>query len=54
LVPFCKFVSQHNPVSEIYGQFLWPHGLIIALICNVYCGTIYRQVRAFPNHVQSI
>ena len=25
-----------------------------ALTCTVNCGTLYRQVHAFPNHVQSI
>ena len=27
--------------------------LICALTCTVNCGTLYRQVCAFPNHVQS-
>ena len=40
-------------LSELYRQFLRPHGLIFALTCNVNCGTLYRQVCAFPNHVQS-
>ena len=31
-----------------------PHGLVFALICIVSCDTLYRQVCAFPNHVQSI
>ena len=31
-----------------------PHGLVFALICTVSCETLYRQVCAFPNHVQSI
>jgi hypothetical protein len=39
---------------ELYGQFLWPHGLVFALTCTVNHGTLYRQVCAFPNHVQSI
>ena len=54
LVPFPRSVRQHNPVSELYGQFLRPHGLVFALTCTVNCGTYYRQVCAFPNHVQSI
>uniref|UniRef100_A0A8C7SK17 Uncharacterized protein n=1 Tax=Oncorhynchus mykiss TaxID=8022 RepID=A0A8C7SK17_ONCMY len=29
-------------------------GLVFALTCTVNCGTLYRQVCAFPNHVQSI
>ncbi|KAK6327106.1 hypothetical protein J4Q44_G00027510, partial [Coregonus suidteri] len=31
-----------------------PHSLVFALTCTVNCGTLYRQVCAFPNHVQSI
>ena len=27
LVPFSRSVPQHNPVSELYGQFLRSHGL---------------------------
>jgi hypothetical protein len=36
-------------LSELYG-----HGLVFALTCTVNCGTLYRQVCAFPNHVQPI
>jgi hypothetical protein len=54
LVPFPRSVPQHNPVSELYGQFLRPHGLVFALICTVNCGTLYRQVCAFTNNIQSI
>ncbi|CDQ77751.1 unnamed protein product [Oncorhynchus mykiss] len=36
------------------GQFLRPHGLVFALTCTVFCGTLYRQVCVVPNHVQSI
>ena len=46
--------DRHSHVSELYGQFLWPHGLVYALTCTVNCGTLYRQMCAFPNHVQSI
>jgi hypothetical protein len=53
LVPFPRSVSWHNPVSELYGQYLRLHGLVFALTCTVICGTLYRQVCAFPNHVQS-
>jgi hypothetical protein len=53
LVCFPRFVLRHNPVSELYGQFLRPRGLVFALTCTVNCGTLYRQVCAFPNHVQS-
>ena len=45
---------EDNPVSELYGQFLRPHGLVFALTSTVNCGTLYRQVCAFPYHVQSI
>ena len=51
LVPFPRSVPRHNPVSELYGQFLRPHGLVFALTCTVNCGTLYRQLCAFPNHV---
>ena len=54
LVPFPRSVPRHNPASELYGQFLWPHGLVFALTCTFNCGTLYRQMCAFPNHVQSI
>jgi hypothetical protein len=29
-----------NPVSELYGQFLQPHGLVLALTCTVKCDLI--------------
>jgi hypothetical protein len=54
LVPFPRYVPWHNPVSELYRQFLRPHGLAFALACTVNCVTLHRQVCAFPNHVQSI
>ena len=54
LVPIPRSVPQYNPVSELYVEFLQPHGLVFALTCTVNCGTLYRQVCAFPNHVQSI
>ena len=53
-VAFPRSVPRHNPVSELCRQFLQPHGLVFALICIVSCETLYRQVCAFPNHVQSI
>ena len=46
-IPFPRYVPLHNLVSELYGQFFRHHGLVFAL-------TLYRQVCAFPNHVQSI
>ena len=53
LVPFPRSAPRHNHVSELFGQFLQP-GLVFALTCTVNCGTLYRQVCAFPNHAQSI
>ena len=50
LVPFPRSVPRYNPVSVLYGQFLRTHGLT----STVNFGTLYRQVCAFPNHVQSI
>ena len=43
LVPVPRSVPRHNPVSDIYGQFLQPHGLLFALTCTVNFGTLYRQ-----------
>lgn len=47
--PFCSSLPWDNPVSAVYGQFLW-HGL-----CSdtVNCGTLHRPVCAFPNHLHS-
>ena len=49
---FFRSVPRHNPVSELYGQFLPPHGLVYALTYTVNCGTLYGQVCAFLNRVQ--
>ena len=54
LLPFLSSVPRHNPVLELYRQFLRPHGLVFVLTCTVNCGTLNRQVWAFPNHVHSI
>jgi hypothetical protein len=54
LVPFPRSVPRTNSVLQLYRQFLRPHGLVFALTCTINCGTLYRQVCAFPNDVQSI
>ena len=38
-VLFLRSVPRHNPVSELYRQFLRPYGLVFALTCTVTCGT---------------
>ncbi len=53
LYPSSDLCLKYNPVSAVYRQFLDLHGLDCALTCIVNCGTLYRQVCAFPNHVQS-
>ena len=50
LVPFPRSVPRHNPALELYGQFLRPHGLVIAITCM----TINREVCAYPNHVNQL
>ena len=52
LVPFPRFVPRHNPVSELYGQFLRPHGLFFSLTCTVNCGTFYID-RCVPFQIMS-
>jgi hypothetical protein len=37
-------VPQHNPVSELYGQFLPPNSLVFALTALSTVGPVYRQV----------
>ena len=51
-VPFPRSVPRHNPVSELYGQLLLPHGLVFALTCTVNCGTLYID-RFVPFKVMS-
>ena len=29
-----RSVPRHNPVSALYGQLVWPHGLVFALTCT--------------------
>ena len=43
LVPIPRSVPRQNPISELYGQFLLPHGLVFALTCIVNCGTLYKK-----------
>jgi hypothetical protein len=40
LVPFPRSVIWHNPVSDLYGQFLRPHGLVFAQTCTVNYWTL--------------
>ena len=54
LVPFSRSVPRHNPVSELYRQLFSPHGLVFDLTCTVTWWTLYKQMCAFPNHVQSV
>ena len=51
-----RSVPRHNPVSEFYWQLFRPSFDLMAwfLLWHVNCGTLYRQVCVFPNHVQSI
>ena len=37
-------MPRHNPVMELYGQFLRPHGLFFALACTVNFETLNRRV----------
>ena len=49
-VPFLRSVPRHNPVSQLYGQFLQPHGFVFALTCSVNCGTSYTVLaKSFEN-----
>ena len=52
-VPFPRSVPRYHPVLEVYRQFLGLHGLVCALTCTEKAPQFYRQVCAFPNHVQS-
>ena len=53
-IAFPKSVSWHNSVFVLCRQFIRHHGLAFALIYIVSYETLYRQVCAFPNHVQLI
>ena len=50
LVDFPRSEPRHNPVTELYRQFLRPYGLVFALTCTVNCGT----GMCLSNHVQAI
>ena len=45
LVPFPRSVPRHHPVSELYRQFLRPHGLVFCsdMHCQLW-DLLYRQV----------
>jgi hypothetical protein len=43
LVAVPRSVPRLNPVLELYGQFIRPHGLVFASTCAVNCGSFYRQ-----------
>ena len=47
LLPIARSVPKHNPVSELYGQFLQSHDLVFALTCTVNCGTFIQTVKPF-------
>ena len=53
LLPFPRSVPRHNPslISTDHSFDLLARFL---LTCTVHSGTLYRQVCAFPNHLQSI
>ncbi len=53
LCTFPRSLPRYNSVSEVYRQLFGLHGLVCALTYTVNCGTLCRQVCAFPNHVQS-
>ena len=53
-IPFPRSTPPHTSISEFYGQFLGPYGSVSALTCTVNCGTSYRKVCFFLNHVRSI
>uniref|UniRef100_A0A4W5KHP0 diacylglycerol kinase (ATP) n=1 Tax=Hucho hucho TaxID=62062 RepID=A0A4W5KHP0_9TELE len=46
-------IMEDNDGTSLYRQFLRRHGSVFVLICTVTCGTLYRQVCAFLNHVHS-
>ncbi len=54
---YCCWIKWlHISIQSCLGSLqtiLWTSWLVCALTCTVNCGTLYRQVCAFPNHVQS-
>ena len=53
LAPFPRSVHRHNPISELYGQFLRPHNLFFLLIYTVNCGTLQYIDRCVPFQIMS-
>ena len=61
LVPFPRYVLSHNPVSELYRQFLWPyidrcvpfldHVQSIELIGSMETGCTWAQFRVSKQRV---
>ncbi len=41
---FPRCVIRCNHVSEQYRRFVWPQGLVFALICIISCWTFYFQI----------
>uniref|UniRef100_A0A4W5PKW2 Uncharacterized protein n=1 Tax=Hucho hucho TaxID=62062 RepID=A0A4W5PKW2_9TELE len=52
LVPFPRSVPRHNPVSELYGQCLRPHGLVFNQAVTK-CGKSPRGLNTFRMPVVS-
>jgi hypothetical protein len=48
------FLGTFNGCRHFLLPFPRSHGLMFPLTCTVNCGTLYRQVCAFPIHIQSI
>jgi hypothetical protein len=49
-VLFWFAILSRSSTENSFNLIAW----FFALTCTVNCGTLYRQVCAFPNHVQSI
>ena len=53
-IPLPRFIPPHDSISEFYGQFFGLPGGVSALTFTVNCGTLYKKVCFFLNHIQSI